>query len=149
MVVYGVFSGCYSDWNVHGYFKTRDEAEKYCAIQNRKNIYDKYYVKNLPEITADVSDISLRYYHEVVFDFKRGMRNEPDRYEYYIGERKPSKTVYNVFPSGDGWIAFSFDCDKRDRAEKIAQDKYYIFMNYYKETGSYEIAAQTIGAIHR
>lgn len=149
-IIYAVFSGAYSDWNVHGYFDTRDEAEKYCAMQN-KDIgwsYDEYYVEDLKKINANVSDIRLNYYHEVMFDFNTGMRNEPDRYKYYQGNDKAPITRYNVFSSGDGWISFSFNCQLREKAEKIAQDKYATFIYWYNETGSYHEAAKVVGAVH-
>lgn len=145
-MVYGIFSGCYSDWSVHGYFKDRDSAEKYCAKLNQKeNEWDEYYVKNLPEIDEDVKDVKLKYYHQVVFDFDKGMRNEPDRYEYYIGEDRAPESIYNTFGKDSGWVSFSFNCNSRKRAEKIAQDKYYIFISKYKEFGTYNLAAQACG----
>lgn len=154
MIVYGVFSGQYSDWSVHGYFDTRDEAEKYCAKMNLHedkdddnsySYYDNYYVVNINKLNADLKDIKLRYYHEVVFDFKTGMRNEPERYEYYIGEKKPQKSQYNLFRNNDGWVSFAFDCENRKKAEKIAQDKYAMFINAYNEFGSYKLAAESFG----
>ena len=30
-MVYGVFSGCYSDWYIVGYFNNHQDAEKYCC----------------------------------------------------------------------------------------------------------------------
>ena len=38
--------------------------------------------------------------------------------------------------------------DTREKAEKIAQDKYAEFLNYYMETGDYNEAAKLIGAKH-
>lgn len=147
--VYGVFSGYFSNWNIHGYFNTLEEAEKYCALRN-KNLeyyYDNYYVVKIPKIEADVSNIKLKYYHEIIFDFDTGMRNEPNRYSYYIGEKnKPLTIQYNVFANKKGWILFKLTCETRQKAEKIAQDKYAEFLTYYNETGSYHKAAKLIGA---
>ena len=136
-MIYGIFSGAYSDWNVHGYIADKDEAEKYCALKNKQNDneWDRYYVIEINNIHANVKDVKLKYYHEVVFDFNDGMRNEPDRYEYYIGkDRKPS-AQYNVYKNGNGWVAFCFNCDTRKKAEKIAQDKYFQFQAYKSEFG--------------
>jgi hypothetical protein len=145
--VFGIFSGEYSDWQVHGYLNTEDEAEKYCALKNKGLDFDKYYYyKELPLIKADVSNVKINYYHCVVFDFEYGMRNDPDGYEYYTGEPKKPQTIYNLFRDNQGWISFQFNCETREKAEKIAQDKYAEFLNYYHETGSYKKAAELIGA---
>lgn len=146
--IYCIFSGAYSDWFVHGYMINKDDAEKYCAIKNKElryNKYDSYYVIEINPIFADVKDVKLKYYHEVVFDFDRGMRDEPDRYEYYIGENKTPLIKYNILGCGGGWISFSFNCNDRKRAEKIAQDKYYQFLSYASQFGL-EKAVELIGA---
>jgi hypothetical protein len=147
--VYGIFSGAYSDWSVHGFFESEDEAMVYCAIKNQGlDEYDKYYIMPLSKINAKIPDIKLNYFHTVVFDFNNGMRSEEDRYDYYIGEDKPSFTKYNVFKNNDGWISFSFNGKSREKAEKIAQDKYTEFLQYYSELESYDEAAKLIGAKH-
>lgn len=134
---YGIFSGAYSDWQIHGYMTNRDEAEKYCALKNEKNNYkwDTYYVMDINHIHANVKDVKLKYYHEVMFDFNTGMRNEPNRYEYYIGENREPLSKYNIFKNDSGWVSFKFNCDSREKAEKIAQDKYYQFLVYKSEFG--------------
>ena len=137
-MIYGIFSGAYSDWNIHGYMNDRDEAEKYCALKNKQNNNDswgRYYIIEINHINANVKDVKLKYYHTVVFDFGDGMRDEPDRYEYYIGEKREPSARYNTFKNGCGWVAFHFDCDTREKSEKIAQDKYYQFLAYKSEFG--------------
>ena len=135
--IYGIFSGAYSDWQIHGYMTDRNEAEKYCALKNKENDdeWGRYYVIDINNIYADVKDVKLKYYHEVVFDFNKGMRNEPDRYEYYIGEDKKPTNRCNIFRHGDGWICFCLNADSREKAEKIAQDKYYQFLAYKSDFG--------------
>lgn len=63
-MVYGVFGGCYSDWYVVGYFNNRQDAEKYCCLCG-----DGDYVKPLKDLTneKDLSKVSLKYCHEVLF----------------------------------------------------------------------------------
>ena len=49
-MVYGVFSGCYSDWYIVGYFNNRDDAEKYCCMRNTKYMnlfYQAYLIMRL------------------------------------------------------------------------------------------------------
>ena len=150
--VYGIFSGAYSDWSVHGFLEDKDEARKYCAVKNEnygdENGYN-FYVVEIEKINANVKDVKLKYYHQVVFDFGEGMRQEPDRYKYYIGKDKQSKTIYNVFKNGTGWISFEFNCESREKAEKIAQDKYASLLYYYSENNNWEESAKLIGAIHQ
>jgi hypothetical protein len=135
--IYGIFSGAYSDWQIHGYMTNRDEAEKYCALKNSKNNYgwNQYYVVDINHIYTDVKDIKLKYYHTVTFDFDIGMRNEPYRYNYYVGEDRKPYAKYNTFKDGSGWVSFSFNCEDREKAEKIAQDKYFQFLAYKSEFG--------------
>lgn len=133
--IYGIFSGAYSDWQVHGYMENRKEAEKYCALKNSQDNdeWNQYYVIDINNIHSDVSMVKINCYHEVVFDFNKGMRNEPDRYDYYIGKNRPPNSICNI---NFGWISFSFNCENRKKAEKIAQDKYYQFLSYQSQYGT-------------
>lgn len=139
--IYGIFSGCYSDWDVHGFLEDKEEAMKYCAIQNeRRSEYDSYYVVKIDKLNVKMADVKLKYYHEVVFDFGKGMRKEPDRFEYYIGEDRQPKITYSSM-----WICFNFNCETREKAEKIAQDKYAQLLHYYSENNSYTESAKLLG----
>lgn len=130
-MIYGVFGGCYSDWYVVGYFNNRLDADKYCAISN-----GEYYVQEMKDLMneKDLSEITLKYEHEVVFDFRDDawvMRNEPNRYKCYVSDDfRPNnikKSPY-VYP----WVCFSVNIAKDDRklAEKIAQDYLYQLLAY-------------------
>lgn len=136
-IIYGIFSGCYSNWEIHGYMTNREEAEKYCALKNYEdnNKWHQYYVVDINHIHLNTKDIKLKYYHEVIFDFDTGMRDEPNRYEYYIGEDKKPYAKYNIFNNGSGWVCFCFNCKNREKAEKIAQDKYFQFQAYKSQFG--------------
>ena len=143
--IYGIFSGCYSDWNIHGYFESREEAERYCALKNRadkrEDYWDsEYYIIDASHINENIEDVSLNYYHEVVFDFRGNegeIRKEPNRYEYYIGEDKKPNIRWNTLREERGWISFSFNCDTREKAEKIAQDKFAQILYEKQEIGSW------------
>lgn len=148
MTIYIIVSGEYSDWQVHGYMTDRVEAEKYCALKNQKGggaWGDDYYVISIDHINADVKDVRIKYYHTVIFDFGEGMRDEPDRYRYYVGEDWEPEIIYNVYGNSGGWIEYGLTCDSRKKAEKIAQDKYYQFMEYKGKFGI-EQAAKLMGA---
>ena len=141
-MVYAVFCGCYSDWEVKGYFTNKEDAEKYCAIKNSKlneedYNFDELYVVPLSEINTEEVDLNvkLKYHHEIVFDFETsrhiGMRNEPERYAYYVGKKK--ETTFKCNPMM--WFSVSVTADSREKAEKIAQDYYAQFLYYKEEFG--------------
>lgn len=131
-MVYGVFGGCYSGWYIVGYFNNRTDADKYCCVSGNGD----YYVRELKELSneKDLSKVSLKYKHEIVFDFKNNtgiwvMRDEPKRYECYVSEDfQPNGIRY----MGHSWVSFYVNIadDNRKLAEKIAQDYLYQLLSY-------------------
>lgn len=126
-MVYGVFGGCYSDWYVVGYFTNRQDAEKYCCLCGDGD----YYVKPLKDLTdeKDLSKVSLKYCHKVLFDYKDDesrwvMREEPERYNCYIDNDLRCNSVRQGTLLKNNWVCFIVNIDHDDRrlAEKIAQD---------------------------
>ena len=122
-MIYGVFGGCYSDWYIVGYFNNREEAEKYCCVCGNGN----YYVEQMKSLDGkeDLSMVTLKYRHEVVFDLVNKeyvMREEPNRYKCYIAEDLQCNSIKCSLPTG--WVSFIVNIDHDDRklAEKIAQD---------------------------
>ena len=130
-MVYGVFGGCYSDWYIVGYFNNRLDADKYCTVYGDGD----YYVEEMKDLQdeKDLSKISLKYKHEIVFDFTNDgewvMRDEPTRYNCYISEELKPNTIKYL---GYRWISFYVNIDKDNRklAEKIAQDYLYQLLAY-------------------
>ena len=132
-MVYGVFGGCYSDWYIVGYFDNRLDADKYCTAFGE----GEYYVEELKNLQdeKDLSKVSLKYTHTVVFDQANDtdnwvMRDEPTRYKYYISEDlKPNRIDHN---DRHRWVSFDVNIaeDNRKLAEKIAQDYLYILLGY-------------------
>jgi hypothetical protein len=145
-MIYGVFDGEYSDWGIVGYFKTREEAEKYCCL------HTDCYIRVMSDLTdeEDLSNVNVHYEHEIVFDLELGglvesnktgyetswiekhytrfvktirMRDEPDRYEFYDdSETQINRIRYSL---ERGWLSFYIQTHKandRKRCEKIAQD---------------------------
>lgn len=55
-MIYGIFSGYYSDWIVEGYFNNKEDAEKWVAFKNNKSGYDEYYIKELGYTTLSVEN---------------------------------------------------------------------------------------------
>lgn len=131
-MIYGVFGGCYSDWYIVGYFNNRTDADKYCCVSGNGD----YYVRELKDLSdeKDLSKVSLKYKHEIVFDFKDNMgtwvmRNEQNRYECYVSENfQPNSIKY----MGYSWVGFFVNIaeDNRKLAEKIAEDYLYQLLLY-------------------
>ena len=146
-MVYGVFGGCYSDWYIVGYFDNRLDADKYCAAFGDGG----YYVEEMKDLKdkEDLSKVSLKYDHEVVFDKMKDsdewvMREEPTRYNCYIAdELQPNRIDYR----GHGWVSFHVNIkeDNRKLAEKIAQDYLFQLLSY---GGGREIYNQNVSMMN-
>ena len=141
-MVYGVFGGCYSDWYVVGYFNNRQDADKYCCLCGDSD----YYVKPLKDLTdeKDLSKVSLKYCHEVLFDYKDDenrwvMREEHERYNCYIDNDLRCNCVRQGGFLKNNWVCFIVNIDHDDRrlAEKIAQD-YLNELRFYGDGKIYE-----------
>lgn len=129
-MVYGVFGGCYSNWYIVGYFNNRLDADKYCAVCGNGD----YYIEPMKDLqnAKDLSKVSLKYEHEIVFDFRDNewvMRGEPDRYKCYVDEDLRPNNIQN---GGSNWVCFrvNIEEDNRELAEKIAQDYLYQLLAY-------------------
>lgn len=128
-MVYGVFGGCYSDWYIVGYFNNRLDADKYCTAYGD----GEYYVEEMKDLQdeKDLSKITLKYDHEIVFDSKDDewvMRDEPNRYKCYVADELKPNNIQN----GRFWVSFHINMEKDNRklAEKIAQDYLYQLLAY-------------------
>lgn len=124
-MIYGVFGGCYSDWYIVGYFSNKEEADKYCCVYGNGD----YYVKPIKSLDGieDLSKVSLKYRHEIVFDLNGKewiMREEPNRYKCYIDDDLQCNGIRADLSNRWAWVCFAINIDHDDRklAEKIAQD---------------------------
>lgn len=130
-MIYGVFGGCYSDWYLVGYFNNKEDANKYCCVCGDGD----YYVKSMKNLEGerDLSMVSLKYQHEIVFDFRNKkwvMREEPNRYKCYVQDDLRCNSIENNLSYG--WVCFIVNIDHDDRklAEKIAQDYLAELLSY-------------------
>ena len=122
-MMYAIFSGYDSDWNILGYFENKDDAEKYVASYNDVIGDDEYYILevNSLKLTEEQKNIKVKQYHSVVFDYKNRkfvMRNEPDRYEVRLKDKKRIIQISYCYR----WISFNFVSEDREDAERICQD---------------------------
>lgn len=145
--IYGIFDGCYSDWNVLGYFTDEDLARKYCAKTNLENNTSYYSIEinNLQNDIRDLDKVQLKYYHEVVIDYYSGvnMRNEPNRYEYFDSTQYLENSVKCYF---NGWVNFGITSDTSDRTkvEKIATDMFNQFLYLSADLGDEKLALEEL-----
>lgn len=141
--IYLVVQGCYSDWDIVGYFTSRDDAERFCIKEQNK--YNEPCVMTVDCLDGDIdlSDVKTLYEHDVFFDKTNNgwqMRNEPDRYKVYDSNEENIRAnkiepspYYRVISSPyTSWIRITVNQDKFDRkkAEKIAQDILYRYLNF-------------------
>ena len=123
-MIYAIFSGYDSDWEIMGYFENKDDAEKYVANHNDgADDYDKYYILevNSLKLTEEQNNIKVKQYHTVVFDYKNGkfvMRNEADRYEVRLKDKERIIQISYCYR----WMSFNFVSEDREEAERICQD---------------------------
>ena len=133
-MIYIVKCGYYSDVENVGYYDNLEDAEQFIAQENAKGggIWgDDYYVEELDKMTAP-KKVKLYRHHEVVFDIGKGMRQEPNRYDVYAGEKKET-TMRSEYL----WFSIYVTADTRKKAEKIAQDYYAEFLSFVNE---YDVA---------
>lgn len=140
-MVYGVFSGCYSDWAVHGYFNSKEDADKYCYVCNKNGEYDNYYVKPLENLEneIDLSSISLKYEYCIVFtkrnSMKNGIKSVPQYssceldYQCYTGDEFRYNKIEYYDPNTTR-ICVNIDSDDYNLAQKIAQDYFAQLRSY-------------------
>ncbi len=69
-MVYAIFSGYYSDWDVHGYFTNPDDAYAFCEFHNKgKDRYNKYCVRPIEEMSIDFTERPNFHYKFIFYAF--------------------------------------------------------------------------------
>ena len=117
----------YSDWQIYGYFTTRDEAEKY-VVSHPSEKLDIYEIGCLDN-QADLSGVSVKYEFSVLF-----YKNDSE-WAYRIDENfdiyQSPYLRSNYLDERYDWIRVYVNLDKRDKnlAKKIAQDIFYQYMS--------------------
>nr|DAM24346.1 MAG TPA: hypothetical protein [Caudoviricetes sp.] len=133
-MVYGIFSGEYSDWDVEGYFDNKEDAEKYVAFENNKLGYDEYRIIELSNMKIDekIKNTKVKYYYSVLFTYKKQkfiMQNTPNNYKITLED------IPRQVRCGYSWIRFNLIADTREQAEKICQDLMAKIFYDFQETG--------------
>ena len=124
--IYLVMYAYYSDWQIYGYFTTRDEAEKYVVSHSSEEL-EIHEIECLDN-KADLSGVSVKYEFSVVF---KSDDSEPCRinenFDIYQSTYLRSNHIDVIFD----WIRVYVNLNKRDKdlAKKIAQDIFYQYMS--------------------
>ena len=65
-IIYAVMYANYSCWQIYGYFSNKVDADKYCVAHPERECH----VEVIPcfDNQEDLSNIVLKYEHEIVFD---------------------------------------------------------------------------------
>lgn len=116
-MVYGVFSGEYSDWTCHGYFETQKDATAYCKEMNSKQEYDEYYVKVLYNL-AEGKDRECKkayYYSNLTKEWGRDPASDDDIL-------KGSETLLWRMNIGEELVIVFVKDEDAHKVPKIAQD---------------------------
>lgn len=116
-MVYGIFSGEYSDWNCEGYFDTKKDANAYCKEMNHRHGYEEYYVKvlyNLAEGKDKECKKAYRYYN-------RTGKWERDKYDD-DDILKSSRTRIYARKKGEECVIVFVKDEDAHKVPKIAQD---------------------------
>ena len=135
-MIYGIFSGCYSDWSVHGYFDNKEESEKYCCVCNGNGKYDTYYVKPLENLKGekDLSSISLKYEYCIAFEKIKDIKGVPQYFsreidhQCYIEDELRYNKIEHFYFEEKFYI--NIDHDDYNLAQKIAQDYFAQLRSY-------------------
>ena len=124
--IYLVMYAYYSDWQIYGYFTTRDEAEKY-VVSHPSEELDIYEIGCLDN-QADLSGVSVKYEFSVVFKIDDP---EPCRINKDFDIYQSPYLRSNYINGNYNWIRVYVNLNKRDKdlAKKIAQDIFYQYMS--------------------
>lgn len=126
-MIYLIVGGAYSDWWIDSYFTDKDKAEKYIVIKNKgKESYDELYIQEVEENKSqlDYDNIIVKKHYTLVFDWKGlnwVLRDAPDRYNIYTGERKP--TTSEEWHLNNRIWSIGVTAKDYDQAKKVAFDR--------------------------
>lgn len=125
-MVYAVMYANYSDWEIHGYFTNREDAEKYCLA----HLNDDLHVEELPcmDNCEDLSNIKVMYNFRIGFHEMNGTwENWREGCETYA-DKHLKKNKLSVI--SEDWIRARVNLRSEDEqlAKKIAQDIFYQYL---------------------
>lgn len=126
--IYGVFSGCYSDWDVKCYFESEEEAEQYCYYHNQTgDEWDRHYVMVIPFGNQDFPKTKLYKHYRVFINLNYGNLATKKVYTYdasWYEEIKSKALKYDIWARNKiiKLIVDNVRAQDDEVAKKIAQD---------------------------
>lgn len=117
-MVYGVFSGEYSDWEVHGYFDKEEDAIAYCVMKNGGG-YREYYVLKL----LNLKDGDPEVYRCYSYNQQTNYVDQLDWGEYLSTEKHETEVAKSGFR--DRYFAYVWLKPRdftEEKVRKIGQD---------------------------
>jgi hypothetical protein len=117
-MVYGVFSGEYSDWEAHGYFEKEEDAIAYCDMKNGGD-YREYYVLKLLNLKDGDPEVYRCYSYNQKLDYV----DQLDWGEYLSTEKHETTVTtagYCYFYFAHVWLKPRDFTE--DKVRKIGQD---------------------------
>lgn len=126
--IYGVFSGCYSDWNVECYFESEEEAQQYCYYHNQTgDRYDKCYVIAIPFGNQEFPKTKLHKHWRAYIDLEKDSLKTRSVFVHeddieYCDEIKQLNLRNRSLGKNPSLVALNIHAQDVEVAKKIAQD---------------------------
>lgn len=135
MSVFIITSGCYSDYCVHGYCTTEENAKKYCALQNsgeagRWDAYEYEEIECYDDSASKVDELFYQYnFFYVRHEYKNewtcvSQSDEPLVVAVKNTSAKYKRAKYAGERSGVS-VTVCTKTDDKEKAKKISQDILY------------------------
>ena len=145
--IYAVMYSYYSDWEIYGYFTSREDADKYCVAHAEQDLYVKE-IECYDDINEHFRNISLKYTYDFTFRNIEGdyildesaFEYDP-KYECYQDEFLHSNQITSYSPeSVKNWIRFYVNVGEPnyEKAKKIALDLFYQYMDFCNKKPSWK-----------
>ena len=119
-MVYGIFSGVYSDWECHGYFETEAEANEYCNEHNGENSWDNYYVKPMLNLAEGADPTIKRAYVYYIKGIDAGTYKRSKDDDDFSGHARSRVSCYGT--GEPCWVVVYVTPENEHKVPKIAQD---------------------------
>jgi len=129
-MIYGVFYGCYSDWNVECYFENEEEAQQYCYYHNSNGgtrYGDNLYVIPIKQGNQDFPKTKLYKHWKAYIDLEkdsletRSVFVHKDDIKHY-DEIKQMNLRERSLSKNPSLVARDIHANDIEVAKKIAQD---------------------------
>lgn len=138
--VWAIFSGEYSDWEVHGFCETEEEAKQVCAEMNANyDIFgcDEYYYEKIDRMHKHMENGVYEYCYTFLvrndinsytFHFQNRTHDDGPVLAYHQRHRAPSVDKISDLKRSNWVYVWLPSDDEMEQAMKIAQDTWYKYL---------------------